>query len=109
MIPKIDWSKLEWKPVRPGVDRKSFSGSGATLALHRLQPGHEPRPHSHPFEQIVYITKGQIDFHIGGEVIRLGPGGLLAIPADVEHYGEVVGDEEVWNLDVFIPRRDEYA
>jgi quercetin dioxygenase-like cupin family protein len=108
-IPTVDWSKIEWQPVRAGIERKAFSGAGATLALHRLQPGHEPRPHAHPYEQIVYIMKGTIDFHVGDEVIRLGPGGLLTVPPDVEHWGEVVGDEEVLNLDVFTPRRAEYA
>jgi quercetin dioxygenase-like cupin family protein len=108
-IPTVDWSKIEWQAVRPGIDRKAFSGAGATLALHRLQPGHEPRPHAHPYEQIVYIMQGQIDFHVGDEVIRLGPGGLLTVPPDVMHWGEVVGDEAVLNLDVFTPRRAEYA
>ena len=39
----------------------------------------------------------------------LGPGGLLQIPSNVEHWGEVVGDEPVLNLDVFTPVREEYA
>jgi quercetin dioxygenase-like cupin family protein len=107
-IPTVDWSKIEWRPVRPGIDRKAFGGDGATLALHRLQPGHEPRPHAHVNEQIVYIMKGTIDFHVGDEVIRLGPGGLLTVPPNVQHWGEVVGDEEVLNLDIFTPARPEY-
>jgi|ERR1700732_3763071 quercetin dioxygenase-like cupin family protein len=108
-IPTVDWSKLAWQPVRKGIDRKAFSGDGATLALHRLQPGHEPRPHAHPYEQIVYIMAGEVDFHVGDETIRLGPGGLLTVPPNVTHYAEVVGSEEVLNLDVFTPRRAEYA
>jgi quercetin dioxygenase-like cupin family protein len=108
-IPTVDWSTIEWQKVREGVDRKAFSGNGATLALHRLMPGHEPRPHQHPYEQIVYIMKGQVDFHVGTEVIRLGPGGVLAVPPNMMHHAEVVGDEEVLNLDVFTPRRSEYA
>jgi quercetin dioxygenase-like cupin family protein len=108
-IPTVDWSKIDWQPVREGVDRKAFSGEGATLALHRLQPGHEPRPHEHPYEQIVYILQGQVDFHVGDETIRLGPGGLLTVPPHVVHYAEVVGGDEVLNLDVFTPRRPEYA
>ena len=106
---QIDWSKLEWQPVRDGVERKAFSGAGATLALHRLMPGHEPRPHQHPHEQIVYILGGQIRFHVGDEQTLLGPGGLLVVPPNTMHWGEVVGDEPVLNLDVFTPQRPEYA
>ena len=108
-IPTVDWSKLAWQRVRPGIERESFSGEGATLALHRLHPGHEPRPHAHPYEQIVYIMAGTVDFHVGGETIRLGAGGLLTVPPNVTHWAEVVGAEPVLNLDVFTPRRAEYA
>ena len=64
-IHKIDWTTMEWKQIRKGVEQKAFSGSGATVALHRLMPGHEPKPHSHPHEQIAYIMAGRIRFHIG--------------------------------------------
>ncbi len=108
-IHKVDWDAMDWTPVRPGIERKAFSGAGATLALHRLWPGHETRPHSHPHEQIVYIISGLVDFHIGDEVVRLGAGGVAQIPGGVTHYVEVVGDEPAFNLDVFTPARPEYA
>jgi quercetin dioxygenase-like cupin family protein len=108
-IHEIDWSKIEWKRIREGVEQKAFSGEGATIALHRLQPGHEPKPHSHPHEQIAYIISGRIRFHIGEEVREVGPGGVVLIPSNVRHWGEVIGDEPVMNLDVFTPKRPEYA
>lgn len=108
-IHHVDWNAIPWTPVRSGVDRKSFSGEGGTLALHRLAPGHEPRPHQHPHEQIVYILAGQIRFHLQGSSVLLGAGGLLVVPPDTEHWGEVVGDETVLNLDVFTPKRPEYG
>jgi len=92
-IHAVDWNDIPWERVREGVERKAFSGEGATVALNRLQPGHEPRPHSHPHEQIVYILAGRIDFHIGETVTRLGAGGLLVVPPNARHWGEVVGDE----------------
>jgi quercetin dioxygenase-like cupin family protein len=92
-IHKIDWSAIPWKQIRKGVEQKAFSGSAATVALHRLMPGHEPRPHSHPHDQ----------------THDLGPGGLVVIPGGVTHWGEVLGDEPVINLDVFTPKRAEYA
>lgn len=110
-LKSIDWNAIAWERVREGVERKAFSGDGATVSLNRLQPGHEPRPHSHPNEQIVYILEGHIDFHVGDEdqVEHLGPGSLLVLPGNVEHWGIVVGDEPVLNLDIFTPKRSEYA
>ena len=105
----IDWNSIEWTPVREGVERKAFSGESATVALHRLLPGHQPQPHSHPNEQIAYILSGTIRFFVGDSEHLVGPGGLLVIPPNVKHWGEVVGDEPVLNLDVFTPRRPEYA
>lgn len=108
-IHQVDWNTIPWTPVREGVERKSFAGDGATLALHRLAPGHEPKPHQHPNEQIVYILEGQIRFHIDGESIVLGAGQLLVVPANTMHWGEVVGDVPVLNLDIFTPKRPEYG
>src|SRR6478735_7994518 len=107
-LPIVDWSRTEWQAVRPGVERKAFSGAGATLALHRVRPGHALK-HAHPHEQIVYMISGSMDFHIEGERHRLGPGALIAIPPNAMHHGEVVGTEEAVLLDVFTPRRGEYA
>jgi len=108
-IPKIDWNRISWTPMREGVERKGFTGEGATLALHRLHPGHLPKPHQHHFEQIVYILTGTIDFHVADQVVRLSAGGLLVVPPNTMHHGVVVGDEPVLNLDVFTPARPEYA
>jgi quercetin dioxygenase-like cupin family protein len=106
---RIDWNATPWEPVREGVERKAFSGEGATVSLNRLLPGHEPRPHAHPHEQIVYILAGTIDFHIEDSVSRLSAGSLLVVPPNARHWGVVVGDEPVLNLDVFTPKRAEYA
>ena len=108
-IPTIDWSKMEWKKIRDGVYQKAFTGKGATLALHKLEPQHEPRPHKHPNEQIVYIMEGEVDFHVGDGVHRLGAGGLLVVPPNVMHHAVVVGDQDVLNLDVFTPMRPEFV
>lgn len=32
-IKKIDWSAMDWKKVRKGVEQKAFSGTAATVAL----------------------------------------------------------------------------
>lgn len=103
-----NWDALEREVVRPGVSRAAFRGDDVMLVMNWLQPGMETRPHSHPCEQIVYVVKGRMRFNIDGEDIEIGAGGLVRIPPDALHYGEPIGDEEVLNLDVFAPLREDY-
>ncbi|MDT2079140.1 MAG: AraC family ligand binding domain-containing protein, partial [Planktomarina sp.] len=56
----------------------------------------------------VYIVQGTMRFYIGDDVVEGGPGSLIRIPPYVVHYGEPFGDEQVLNLDVFNPIRDDY-
>lgn len=104
---KANLDELKEAVARPGVTRKSFSGAGATLAFGTLQPGHEPRPHSHPHEQIVYIVSGHGTFTVGEETAEVKQGDLLVVPSGVEHYA-VAGDEPLVDLSVFNPRREDY-
>jgi quercetin dioxygenase-like cupin family protein len=101
--------QLRAKHVRDGVSRQVFTGDGATLALTTLQPGHEPRPHSHEHEQIVYIVSGRVRFTVGDDVAELGPGDVVLVPPNIEHFAETLGSEPCVDLSVFTPRRDEYA
>src|SRR4029078_7648477 len=57
---QIDWENMPWEPVREGITRKAFSGNGATVALHKLMPKHEPKTHAHSYEQIVYILPARV-------------------------------------------------
>jgi quercetin dioxygenase-like cupin family protein len=101
--------RLKSTEVRDGVVRRVFSGDGATLAFTTLEPGHTPRPHSHHYEQIVYIVSGRARFVVGDDEVEMGPGDLLVVPPNVEHFAETVGDEPCVDLSIFTPRRDEYA
>lgn len=109
MAKVANWNDKEFEEVREGVWRKAFMSDNATVCIHRLYPGHEPRPHSHPNEQIAYIVSGTVDFHVGGKVYSLGPEDIIAIPGGVEHYAVVTGDEVCVHVDVFTPARPEYG
>ena len=41
--------------------------------------------------------------------MTVGPGEMLVVPPDVQHWAETIGDEPAVDLSVFAPRRDEYA
>jgi len=105
----MNWEEMEWELVRPGVKRKVFQAEGCTVVLNSLDPGHEPRPHAHAQQQIVYILKGEVDFTVGSEVFRLTSGSLLTIPPDTEHFARVLGREPCIDLDVFVPGRADYV
>jgi quercetin dioxygenase-like cupin family protein len=95
--------------VRAGVSRTVFSGDGATLAFTTLEPGHTARPHSHSYEQIVYVLAGELLFVVGEEETIVRAGDMLVVPPNVEHWAETLGQEPAIDLSVFTPRRDEYA
>lgn len=102
------WDDLPREVVRPGVTRSGFRGEDTLMVMNWLEPGMEVNPHSHPFEQLVYIVQGRIRFTIEDEVIEAGPGSLIRIPPDAVHCGEPLGDEPVMNLDIFNPIREDY-
>ncbi len=103
-----NWDDLDREVVRRGVERAGFRGDDVLLVMNWLDPGMEVNPHSHPFEQVVFIVKGRMKFTVGDDVLEAGPGSLIRIPPDVVHCGEPIGDEQVLNLDVFSPIREDY-
>ncbi|MDB2544383.1 cupin domain-containing protein [Woeseiaceae bacterium] len=103
-----NWDTIEGEEVRPGVSRKGFRGDQFMMVMNTLEPGMEINPHSHPFEQAVYIVQGKVRFHVGDEVFEGGPGSVIRIPPNIEHYAEPYGDEPVLNLDIFAPLREDY-
>jgi len=103
-----NWDDLPTEVVRKGVSRAGFRGDDVLLVMNRLEPEMDVNPHSHPFEQVVYIVDGTVRFHVGDETFDAGPGSLIRIPPDVPHYAQPLGDKPVLNLDVFAPIREDY-
>ncbi len=103
-----NWNDLPNEVVRKGVSRSGFRGEDVLLVMNKIEPGMDINPHSHPFEQVVYIVEGRVRFHVGDDEMEAGPGSLIRIPPDVVHYAEPIGDEPALNLDVFAPIRDDY-
>ena len=103
-----NWNDLPNEVVRKGVSRSGFRGEDVLLVMNKIEPGMDVNPHSHPFEQVVYIVEGRVRFHVGDDEMEAGPGSLIRIPPDVVHYAEPLGDQPALNLDVFAPIRDDY-
>ncbi len=64
-------------------------------------------PHSHPHEQVSYVASGEINFFIDNEPVRLGPGDMFTVPANVPHAVQLLSDD-VRLIDAFTPIREEF-
>jgi quercetin dioxygenase-like cupin family protein len=63
--------------------------------------------HSHPYEQLVYVVTGRIEFDGDGKTIELRSGDSVIVEGNVEHQATALEDSEV--LDVFAPYREDYV
>lgn len=64
-------------------------------------------PHSHPHEQVSYVASGEIKLFIDNEPIRLVPGDMFTVPANVPHAVQLLS-EHVCLIDSFTPIREEF-
>ena len=59
---------------------------GYEIFLQQGPEGSGPPPHSHPWDESFFVTKGQIDFGIGEKSMAGLPGTLVHIPAGTVHW-----------------------
>jgi mannose-6-phosphate isomerase-like protein (cupin superfamily) len=67
-----------------------------------VQPSKAPF-HSHPYEELGYIIRGEGVAHVGGQSIPLRPGSCFQLPPEKVHCIENVGPEPMHILGVFHP------
>lgn len=93
--------------IFPGVTIRTQWLDRVMTSIVRFAPGSVVEDHSHPHEQMGMILEGTVDFTIGDETRRLGPGDLYRIPGGVVHR-VVALDQPVRAFDVFAPVREDY-
>lgn len=59
---------------------------GYEIFLQRGPEGSGPPPHSHPWDESFYVTKGRIDFGVGADSTTGTPGTLVHLPAGTVHW-----------------------
>jgi len=105
----VNFYDLEQEHVRPGVARSAYATDEVMLVMNVLQKGMKLRPHVHEdFDQLAMVTKGVADYYIEDTPHRLIEGSVLLVPAGKFHHAVPVSDE-VHNLDLFFPPRDDYS
>ena len=98
-IGHVDWSFLD-DPLPPsdrsnGLARKVLVGpeQGAVhteLAIGALHPGGWLQRHVHSYEEALYVLEGELNVHIGDEVVSAKPGSSFYFPAGTREFFEAV-------------------
>lgn len=87
-----------------GLRRRTFDSGHATVNEYRFEPGAHFPLHTHPEEQLTFVTAGKIELTAGGEVTYLGPGEWAVVDGGVAH-GIRALDGGAAILAIIIPRR----
>lgn len=67
-------------------------------------PSHFHAEHS----EVFYIVAGEVEWTVGGETRRMGPGSAVYIPPDTAHAVKVLGNKDVHTLMLYEPGGYEY-
>ena len=101
----VDWNQLAPFEPYPGMRGRRFDTAHATVIRYELDPGASHPIHSHAEEQLVHIIDGEIDFTVGGRVLRLGAGQMVHVPAHVPHGATGAGQRPAVFLNIVMPPR----
>ena len=103
------WDDLPLESLSPHIGRRLITGDQMMIAHVHLAKGAIVPLHSHENEQLTYILEGRMRFWFGAdesEVVEIGAGEVLHIPAHLPHKAEAL--EETLDVDVFHPPRQDW-
>ncbi|WP_421663773.1 cupin domain-containing protein [Lysinibacillus telephonicus] len=100
--------KIKAIPTEEGVKRKLL-GYGGRLMMTEVtfEKDAVGSVHSHPHEQVSYITRGSFEFNLDGDVQIVRQGDSIYIPSGIRHGVKALEDESTI-LDVFTPQREDF-
>jgi quercetin dioxygenase-like cupin family protein len=72
---------------QPGavVSRTLIQRQGGTLTVFAFDQGQALSEHTAPFDALVQVLDGETELVIGGQPVRVGPGQIALMPANVPH------------------------
>jgi len=89
-----------------GIHARIVTAQSMTVAHVHLAAGALLPEHAHINEQVVNVTKGQLELTVDGTPHVLGPGKVMVLPPNIPHSGRAVTDCHV--IDVFHPVREDF-
>ena len=93
----FDLEKLEHFDIGPhysSAEGSAVSGERIQVVLVHKRRGTVSRLHTHPNEQFNFVLSGRFKYRVVDAEGVAGPGELIYIPANAQHYVVAVGDED---------------
>jgi quercetin dioxygenase-like cupin family protein len=103
------WDDIPKETLKPDLQRRLIPAERMTLGHVYLAKGCVVPKHAHENEQLTYILEGTLRFWLGedeAEVVDVGAGEVLHIPAHVPHRAEAL--EDTLDVDIFSPPRADW-
>jgi len=91
-------------PLAPGITTRPVVGADVMLTHVHWEPGAVAPAHAHVEEQLLLVLAGAVEFTIGDDTRRMGPGDAVVIPPWVRHGGRAL-DAPVVTAEAFSPPR----
>jgi quercetin dioxygenase-like cupin family protein len=99
-----------WHDVMPGVRRRVLAHTEALMmVLYDIAPNTTFTSHTHPHVQSGVVLEGGGTFTIGGVAMPVHKGSAYLVPGNVAHELKTQATGQTVVLDVFAPRRDDFA
>ena len=80
----------------------SIKGWETLQALVTFEPGTTFPRHSHPGEEIIYVTEGSVDYEVAGKWVTVKAGGVLFIPNGTVHAARNTGSVRAAELATYV-------
>jgi quercetin dioxygenase-like cupin family protein len=84
--PKVQWLK-DLANYQDGtvVSREIIRKSTGTVTLFAFDEGQGLSEHTAPFDALVYVVDGEVEFNISGKSYHLNQGEVVILPANEPH------------------------
>ena len=94
--------------TRTDLQRHDLSVKGweSLQALVSFAPAASFPRHKHPGEEIIYVTRGTIEYEVEGNVVVVKAGEVLFIPNGIVHAARNPGAEPAAELATYVVRKD---
>jgi len=101
-------SEQEHKSLGPLSFRQNLTGDDGLPVLTGVQtslPGYRTKLHMHPYVECLFVLEGTMEAWLQGQENtpeRLGPGDMIALPANVPHVFRNAGDTPLRHLGIHV-------